>query len=120
MILGITNQKLWVFEVFWRSLAGWACAGANQQELTTCAKSGEQEEKQKSQKNEQGLTSQVSTCGWSPAGPGPLTNSQQPAVWAWSPSRDQAPTSSHRWPSDQRSPTSRRSKPGLSCPISNF
>jgi hypothetical protein len=25
--------------------AGWACAGANQQELTTCAKSGGQEEK---------------------------------------------------------------------------
>jgi hypothetical protein len=32
------DQKLWVFEIFRRSLAGRACARANEEELTTCAK----------------------------------------------------------------------------------
>jgi hypothetical protein len=43
MILGATDQKLWMFEVFRRSLGS---VGANQQELTTCAKNGGQEEKE--------------------------------------------------------------------------
>jgi hypothetical protein len=40
MILEATDQKLWVFEVFRRSLARRACAGANEKELTTCAQKG--------------------------------------------------------------------------------
>jgi hypothetical protein len=45
MILGTTVQKLWVFEVLGELWARRACAGTNQQELTTCAKSGGQEKK---------------------------------------------------------------------------
>jgi hypothetical protein len=36
MILGATDQKLWMFEVFRRSL-GKACVGTNEKGLTTCA-----------------------------------------------------------------------------------
>jgi hypothetical protein len=39
------DQKLWMFEVSRRVWAGWACAAANEKELTTCAKSAGQEEK---------------------------------------------------------------------------
>jgi hypothetical protein len=55
--------------------AGWACIGANQQELTTCAKSGGQEE------NKMGTArqAQVSTCSW-PALGHRLSGSNQ-----WSP-----------------------------------
>jgi hypothetical protein len=45
MILGATDQKLWVFEVFRQTLGRQACAGANQQELTTCSKCGRQKKK---------------------------------------------------------------------------
>jgi hypothetical protein len=45
VFFGHTDQKLWVFEVSRRSLGRAACAGANQQELTTCTKSGGHEEK---------------------------------------------------------------------------
>jgi hypothetical protein len=38
MILGATAQKLWVFEVLGKLWAGRACAGANQEELTSCKK----------------------------------------------------------------------------------
>ena len=40
MILEATVQKLWMFKVFGQ---GMASAGVNQQELTTCTKSGRQE-----------------------------------------------------------------------------
>jgi hypothetical protein len=43
--------------------AGWACVGANQQELTTCTKSGGQEEKKFQQKWELPPQAQVSTRG---------------------------------------------------------
>jgi hypothetical protein len=36
------DQKLWVFEVLGEVWAGRACAGANQQEFTTCAEKGRQ------------------------------------------------------------------------------
>jgi hypothetical protein len=32
------DQKLWVFEIFWRSLGGVGMTRANEEELTTCAK----------------------------------------------------------------------------------
>jgi hypothetical protein len=34
-----------VFEVFWQGWPGLACAGANQQEMTTCTNSGRQGKK---------------------------------------------------------------------------
>jgi hypothetical protein len=37
MILGATDQKLWVFEVFRRTLGRVACARTNENKLTTCA-----------------------------------------------------------------------------------
>jgi hypothetical protein len=37
VFFGPTNQKLWVFEVL-EVWAGQACPGANEEELTTCAK----------------------------------------------------------------------------------
>jgi hypothetical protein len=39
MILGATDQKLWVFEVFKRSLG--SRVGTNEKELTKCAQGGE-------------------------------------------------------------------------------
>jgi hypothetical protein len=45
MILGAMDQKLWVFEVFGQDLA--KAGMCNQQELTTCAKSGGQKKKKK-------------------------------------------------------------------------
>jgi hypothetical protein len=47
MILGAMDQKLWVFEVFGQDLA--KAGMCNQQELTTCAKSGGQKKKKKKQ-----------------------------------------------------------------------
>jgi hypothetical protein len=44
--------------------AGRACAGANQQELTTCTKSGGQEEKKIQEKWELPPQAQMSTRGW--------------------------------------------------------
>ena len=45
MILEATDQKLWVFEIFGEVWAGQPCVRANQQELTTCAKSGRHEKR---------------------------------------------------------------------------
>ena len=39
-------QKLWGNKKIMRSLVGWACVVANQQELTTCAKKCGQEEEE--------------------------------------------------------------------------
>jgi hypothetical protein len=73
MILGAMDQKLWVFEVFRRSL-GRACAGTNQQEATTCAKSGGQEIKKVPKKRGQfGVDPRLASDQWflrkTPLGP---------------------------------------------------
>jgi hypothetical protein len=38
IIFGVTDQKLWMFQNFRR--LGRVCAGANEEELTTCKKNG--------------------------------------------------------------------------------
>jgi hypothetical protein len=42
IFFGSMDQKLWMFEVLRRSMGKRACAGANQQELTTSAQKGGQ------------------------------------------------------------------------------
>jgi hypothetical protein len=58
-----------------------ACAGANQQELTTCTKSGGQEEKKIQEKWELPPQAQVSTSGRRPqvGGPRPAGDQRLPA-----------------------------------------
>jgi hypothetical protein len=106
--------------------AGRACAGANQQELTTCAKSGGQGEK-KFKKKGYSPTAVASTCGRrATAGRWPVLSGQpsgadhwspgiwRPAVRTWSPGCDRAPTAGRRLmvgrpgpAGDQRSPAGR-------------
>jgi hypothetical protein len=56
IIFGPMDQKLWMLKFLGRVWSGRACAIANQQELTTCAKSGGQEKKRKRKKGLHGLS----------------------------------------------------------------
>jgi hypothetical protein len=81
MILGATDQKLWLFEVLKRSLDR---VGANQQELTTSTKRGGQEENNLEKKGTESTgpgVKQSATRGCRPGvgGPGPAGDQWSPA-----------------------------------------
>jgi hypothetical protein len=56
MILGTTDQKLWMFEVLEEVWVGQACARANEKGLTTCAQKGGWSFKKRSQCTKNGAT----------------------------------------------------------------
>jgi hypothetical protein len=67
------DQKLWMFEVSRRSLGKWACAGDNEEELTTCAKFWGQEVGGRGQgeyKKQRSVQERSATAGrWPPTAP---------------------------------------------------
>jgi hypothetical protein len=87
MILGATVQKLWEFNLkFLGELwAGWACAGTNQQELTTCAKSGGQHKKNSKKKKASqpcpGIDPRPASDQWSLARRGLTPGQGWPAIF---------------------------------------
>jgi hypothetical protein len=75
IILGAKDQKLWVFEIFGRSLDERAYVGANEKELTTCAQKGGLEfEKRGGNCTKQGAQGQLATSGCPSVANRSLTN----------------------------------------------
>jgi hypothetical protein len=110
IIFGPTDQKLWMFEVFGQGLAEAGMCWSHLARVDYLRKKWRSKEKRKKKKKDCLHPVQASTCGRRPTAGRRLAlerrlgigdhwsqGSRRPAVGAWLPGRDQAPTTGRRF-----------------------